>query len=315
MLKLRLATALVAALATSPATVAAEPAPADITSAPRVGAERRSAMTIDLYPGVAPGSEGWTRTERVQPHIVPGARMIRNVVKPTLEVFLPDPDKATGAGVIVAPGGGMRFVSYDTEGVWVAQWLAAHGVAAFVLKYRTVEMPADDDAFMAAVRTTFAAARANPAQTLPPEGAAIATKDGVRALQLARERAHEWQIDPDRIGMIGFSAGARVTVGVVSADAKPAFAAAIYGGAFGEEMKIGHPPPMFLAVSADDILAAGTVLDLFSKLRESGNAPELHFYHTGGHGYGLEQRDNSSAHWIEEFYWWLRSGGFLKTGH
>jgi acetyl esterase/lipase len=241
--------------------------------------------------------------------------MIRNVTTPTLEAYLPDPDKATGAGVIVAPGGGMRFLSYDTEGVWVAQWLAEHGVAAFVLKYRTIETPADDKAFAAALAAMFAQLAAAGGKGVGPlEGSALATADGVRALQVAREHAQEWRVDPNRIGFMGFSAGARVTVGVVSEGGKPAFAAPIYGGAFGETVNLSDAPPMFLAVSGNDGLAGPTELSLFEQLRAARKPVELHVYHTGGHGYGLEPHANSSAHWIDEFYWWLESNGWLKRG-
>lgn len=292
---------------------------AEASAAPsaRPGADLRPAATLRLYPGIAPGSEDWQQTERVSDHMAPGARLIRNVVAPTLEVYLPDPAIATGAGVVVAPGGGMRFLSYDTEGVWVAQWLAAHGIAGFVLKYRTVETPADDVAFVDMLRKMFEQLSKAPAgrRVGPLEGAEIATADGVRGLQVAREHAREWGVDPDRIGFMGFSAGARVTVGVVSEGAAPAFAAPIYGGAFGSTLNLENAPPMFLAVSADDVLAAPTVLELFEQLQGAGKSVELHVYHGGGHGWGLEERIRgaSVAHWIDAFYWWLESNGWLRS--
>ncbi|CAN7472016.1 alpha/beta hydrolase [Phenylobacterium sp. LjRoot164] len=307
-----LAAGLAAAILLAGAPALAQPTAA--AQATRLGAERKSVETIRLYPGVAPGSESWKQVERTTPHMAgQGSRLTRNVVSPTLEVFLPDPAKATGAGVIIAPGGGMRFLSYDTEGVWVAQWLAEHGVAAFVLKYRTVETPAGDLEFLQSLQAMFAKLGASPTGAGPLEGADFATADGVRALQVAKERAKDWKVDPSRIGIMGFSAGARVTVGAVDAGAKPAFAAPIYGGAFGEPLKLDDAPPMFLAVSSDDKLASPTVIELFTKLQAAGKSPELHVYHTGGHGYGLEAKANSSAHWIDEFYWWLESAGFLKT--
>lgn len=313
--KFVLVAGLAASLSLAPVHVSAQPATSK-AAAPRLGAARKPAATLRLYSGVAPGSEGWKQIERTMAHPSGGgARLIRNVVTPTIEVYLPDPDKATGAGVIVAPGGGMRFLSYDTEGAWVAQWLAERGIAAFVLKYRTVETPAGDAEFMRAMQAMFAALATAPRRGPGPlEGAAVATADGVRALELVRARAPEWRLDPNRIGFMGFSAGARVTVGVVGAGAKPAFAAPIYGGAFGEPLDLSAAPPMFLAVSGNDALAAPTVVDLFLKLREAGKSPELHVYHTGGHGYGLEPNDNSSAHWIDEFYWWMQSNGWLKPG-
>lgn len=295
---------------------AAHAEPAANQAAARVGADRQPAATIRLYPGVAPGSEGWKQVEITEPAPTGGSRSIRNVVTPTLEVYLPDPAKATGAGVVVAPGGGNRFLAYDSEGVWVAQWLAEHGVAAFVLKYRTLETPAGAAEYRQAIQQMFASFLSGPpgGGVRNLEGTGPATADGVRALQLARERAAEWKVDPKRIGFMGFSAGARVTVGVVAAGAKPAFAAPIYGGAFGEDLNLSDAPPMFLAVSVDDTLAAPTVFDLFEKLRQAGKRPELHVYHAGGHGWGMAGFKNTTAHWIDEFYWWLQSNGWLKPG-
>lgn len=305
--------AVAAALALAP--LGAMPAYAQLpAAADRLGVDRKATATLRLYPGVAPGSEGWKQVEVTQGP--PGSRMVRNVVTPTLEVYLPDPAKATGAGVVVAPGGANLFLSYDSEGVRVAQWLAEHGAAAFVLKYRTLETPAGEAEFAKTMRDLFARLGSTPAATgvRGLDGTGPATADGVRALQLAREHAPEWKVDPKRIGFMGFSAGARVTVGVVAAGAKPAFAAPIYGGAFGADLNFADAPPMFLAVSVDDTLAAPTVLDLFGKLRQAGKTPELHIYHAGGHGWGMAGHKNTTARWIDEFYWWLQSNGFLKSG-
>ena len=102
------------------------------------------AATLRLYSGTAPGSAHWTQVERTTTNPDTGGRMVRNVVTPTIEVFLPDRGKAVGLGVLIAPGGGFRFLSYDTEGVYVARWLAERGVVGVVLRYRTIETPPDD---------------------------------------------------------------------------------------------------------------------------------------------------------------------------
>lgn len=246
-----------------------------------------------------------------------GARMVRNVVDPTVEVYLPDPGKASGTGIVIAPGGAYRFLSYDSEGVWVAQWLAEHGIAAFVLKYRVNETSADDaEAFR---RPPPGSPPPLPRPTGPMSGAALAGADGLRAMELVRSRAADWGVRPDRIGIMGFSAGAGVTMSVVKGLAdgqQPLFAAPIYGGAFGEEGQAlaAKLPPFFLAVSADDALASSTVLPLFQQLISAGHKPELHVYHSGGHGWGMQRRNQSLDHWIQEFHWWLQSQGFVPSG-
>jgi acetyl esterase/lipase len=267
--------------------------------------------TLPLYPGVAPGSEAWTQVERTTVNPANGGRMVRNVVRPTLEVYRPDPGKAVGLGVVIAPGGGFRFLSYDTEGVQVARWLAERGITGMLLKYRTAETSADD-----------AVAMRRPAPGEAPsrvEGAAeIGAADGVRAMELARQHAAEWGLATDRIGIMGFSAGAQVTLGVVRALAgarPPLFAAPIYGGDFAnqDQPPPAGAPPMFLAVSVDDPLAAEVSLKLFQQLRAAGQRPELHVFHRGGHGWGMERHEDTADHWIEEFYWWLGSNGWLKA--
>lgn len=298
----------------------------------RLGAERKPLATVNLYPGVAPGSEDWKQVERVTTNPANGNRIIFNVVTPTLEVYLPDRDKATGVGVIIAPGGAMRLLSYDSEGVWVAQWLAARGIAGFVLKYRVNETPADGGRMggppPAGAGRNPPARPTPPAGGAPPAGAARPAggprplagsgpgiADGVRAVQLVRERATEWGVDPQRVGLMGFSAGALVTMGAVSKGARPSFAAPIYGGTWGDpELPLpAELPPIFIAVAGDDNLASPGALQLYQELQGRGAKPELHIYHTGGHGFGLEPRNNSSAHWIDEFYWWLESNGWLKS--
>jgi acetyl esterase/lipase len=276
----------------------------------RPGGDRKPVATVNLYAGVAPGSEGWTRVERTTNNAATGGRMVRNVVIPTIEAYLPDADRATGAGVIIAPGGAMRFLSYDTEGVWVAQWLAARGIAGFVLKYRVNETSPDD---AEALRRPAPGGQSVPgSQTLAD--APLAVADGIRALQLVREHAAEWAVDPAKVGFMGFSAGARVTVGVLAAGTRPAFAAPIYGGAFGASLDVsGALPPVFIAVAADDNTAGQTAHDFYEALRKAGHKPEFHVYHAGGHGFGLEPRNNSAGHWIDEFYWWMESNGWLAS--
>lgn len=266
------------------------------------------AQTLDLWPGPAPGSEGAGQVEVVSRFPTGAFDVVRNVTRPTLEVFRPEAGAATGAAVIIAPGGGFRYLTLQAEGSDVARVLAAHGVTAFVLKYRTLETPADDRAHW---RDFFAfmagAARANGTLDLD-SAAAQGTADGVQALSLVRKRAAEWNVDPERVGMVGFSAGAKVTSGVLLASdpaARPAFAGMIYGATFNDDALPAGLPPVFLAVAGDDRLAAPTVLDFYTAAVKGGQQPELHVYARGGHGFGMNRQGTSSDFWINDLLNWL----------
>ncbi|WP_296172120.1 alpha/beta hydrolase [uncultured Brevundimonas sp.] len=267
-----------------------------------------AAQTFDVWPGAAPGSEHAAQVEAVSPF--PGGRLdvVRNVTRPTLEVFRPAPGTATGAAVVIAPGGGFRYLTMQAEGRDVAQALVAHGVTAFVLKYRTLETPADDRAHWRDFFLFMAeAARSNGAFNLD-DASALGVADGLQALKVVRERAVDWDVNPDQVGMIGFSAGARVTAGaLLSSDpaARPAFAGLIYGASFNDAPLPADLPPVFLAVAGDDKLAAPTVLNFYQAAIRNGAQPELHIYANGGHGFGMNKQGKSSDFWIDDLLNWL----------
>lgn len=260
-----------------------------------------SAQTVDLWPGVAPGSENWTYVEK-RVNDAPGGAIVVNVVKPTLTAYLPKKGKATGTGVIVAPGGAFVALSIDAEGEAVARWLQAPGIAAFVLKYRLMEqrpggaMPSMPD-MMAAEK--------------------FAVADGMQAVKVVRENAARWSISPDRVGVVGFSAGATVaTTALFSDDAavRPNFAGVIYGGPFGGPASVPKDlPPVFLAWAQDDPIGENTTGKLFTAMKAAGYKPETHAYPAGGHGFGAKKQGLSSDHWIDSFHHWLQSQGFGKA--
>ena len=142
------------------------------------------------------------------------------------------------------------------------------------------------------------------------------SEDGVQALKVLRRRAAEFGLSPDRIGIIGFSAGAMVTSGVLlqeDAAARPAFAAPIYGGPFGEMPKIPQDlPPVFLAWAQDDQTAGRSCANFYAALKAAGSNPEVHIYKSGGHGFGMAVQGATSDHWIDSFYYWLEALGFTK---
>jgi acetyl esterase/lipase len=269
---------------------------------------------LDVWPGVAPGSDNW-RQHEASGSVGP-TPIVRNITHPTLTVFLPDPAHATGTGVIVAPGGGFMFLSIENEGVDVARALTSRGIAAFVLKYRTRETPADPPAFLTSL-STMTAPPGSDNGTPQTDPSVYAVADAVQALTVVRAHAQQWGLDPRRVGIVGFSAGARVAVGALlqdKAEARPSFAAPIYGGLFGTKADLPHDlPPVFAAVSTDDPISQSAV-DLFVALRASGAHSEFHVFNSGGHGFGMAHQGKTSDHWFDEFYWWMNDNGLLRAG-
>ena len=223
---------------------------------------------IPLGTGPLPGAtaaESW--------HSQYGSPFARNVTEATLTPFLPDQTKATGTAVIVAPGGGFRTLSMGNEGWDVARALADRGVAAFVLKYRLNQTPAGLDAFAGSMRevlTTTRIGSLSPAQAAA--GLAPQLADARAAFALVRARAGEWGVDPDRIGMIGFSAGAMLTMTTEFA-----------GGGFG----------------------------IVQSWRDADRPVEFHLYEQGGHGFGMYPKETTSTGWFEAWVSWLKMHGYL----
>lgn len=265
---------------------------------------------IELDTGLLPGAtvnESW--------HSQYGSLFARNVTVATLTPFLPDPAKATGTAIVVAPGGGFRTLSMSNEGWDVARALADQGVAAFVLKYRLNQTPADMAAFEQSMREMFSGA-ARPARPAPEEMMArIAPQiaDARAAFAMIRRRAPEWRIDADRIGMVGFSAGAMLTMATAlnGQDAKPAFIGNIYGP-LGAMTPPTDAPPLFVALAADDPLLGNTGYGLIDSWRTAKRPVEFHLYEQGGHGFGMYQKKTTSTGWFGAFSRWLGMHGYLK---
>ena len=256
---------------------------------------------LNIWPGPAPGSEHWTQQEKTF-KVDPVGTVVLNVVTPTLTVFLPDRTKATGTGVIVAPGGAFIALAIDVEGYEVARRLQQMGIAAFLLKYRVVEK-----------RTPGI-----PEMDMDTAGR-YGIADGIQALKTVRQHAAEWRIAPDRIGFMGFSAGAMVASGALlqpNASARPNFAALIYGGPFGVIPAIPPKlPPVFMAWAQDDAVALDPIVKFYDALRSAGIKPEAHIYSTGGHGFGVRHHGTSSDHWLDAFSGWLDAQGFAKPAN
>lgn len=260
-----------------------------------------SPTVIPLWAEGAPGFED----RREQPE---EARdyWVKNIHNPSLTVFLPPKDTANGAAVVICPGGGHRLLVYDAEGVEAARYLNSLGVAAFVLKYRL-----------------------GREQGTPYSIEKHALQDGRRAVRLVRSRAAEWNLDPKRIGMMGFSAGGEVVSMVAFAadqpdssapdpiervSARPDFVIYVYPGPLGiPEVIPAEAPPAFLLVANDDRGAARVIAGLFQKYRDAGAPVEAHIFARGGHAFNMGHRSQLETlkNWPQRMADWMQDNGIL----
>jgi acetyl esterase/lipase len=263
---------------------------------------------IPLETGPLPGAtvkESW--------HSQYGSAFARNVTEATLTPFLPDAAKATGAAVIVAPGGGFRTLSMQNEGWDVAKALAARGIAAFVLKYRLNQTPASMEEFDKSMKAMFSAPRPRPGADRMGANLGPQIADARAAFALVRARSGEWKVDPKRVGMVGFSAGAMLTMATTmgGGDARPAFIGDIYGPL--EPVTVpADAPPLFAALAADDPLFAGRGMGLIDSWVAAKKPVEFHLYGQGGHGFGMYPKETTSTGWFDAFYKWIVMNGFTK---
>ena len=282
MLKLALAIGLVSAMCAS----AAEP------------------PVVFLWPGGAPGSEGKTGDEvvKIQPA---GDHVISNVHKPSITVYLPPPEKATGAAVVIAPGGGHSALWVDHEGHNIARFLRDHGIAGFVLKYRLAR---EKDSTYTVAGTSL--------------------QDTQRAIKLVKSRAPEWAVDPARIGVIGFSAGGELAAlaathidegkagapdGMEHFSSKVAFFGLMYP-AIPKDMPLSKEmPPSFLVCGENDRQNISQGLpELYLAIKKAGGQAELHVYSKVGHGFGMRETTMGPvAQWPRRFFEWMELRGLL----
>jgi acetyl esterase/lipase len=263
---------------------------------------RQDHERIPLWSGGAPGSVARRSEAEVAKEY-----WVKNIHDPSITVYLPAPEKATGAAVVVVPGGGHRELVFDAEGRDPAAFLANLGVAAFALKYRLAREPGS-------AYTVAGDARA----------------DVYRALRLVRSRAAEWRLDPARIGVMGFSAGGEL-VGLVAygsgdgeanasdpidrVNGRPDFTIFVYPGP-GAVPANGIPksaPPAFLLAASDDPCCAVPTLRLLQLYRDAGLPVEAHIAARGGHGFNMGQRSTlkSVNTWPQRLADWLSDSGLL----
>jgi endo-1,4-beta-xylanase len=271
-----------------------------------------SANVPNQSPNPTPEIVNWR--DEVEPTSPAGENLhfpvVTNIHNPSITPYFPAPGKATGIALIVAPGGGHMFLSINHEGYDVAQWFADHGVTCFLLKYRLARAPG----------STY---------KIDPDALA----DARRAVRLVRARAAEFHIDPDRVGLIGFSAGGELATGIVNnpedAAANPTdeidrqsarlnFQCLLYpGNSAGVAAVAGVAvPPTFLAASADDRqdISAG-LANAYLRIKALNVPVELHLFNAGGHGFGVRPRAIAENQWPNDLLAFLNDRGVLHQGH
>jgi endo-1,4-beta-xylanase len=263
------------------------------------------AAELPLWPGDAPGSEGKTEAEIVVTS-PGGERSVSSIHHPSITPFLPAPEKATGAAILVIPGGGHSKLCVDHEGCNIAQWLADHGIAAFVLKHRLAR---------------------EKGSTYTIEQHAM--DDTRRAMRTIRSRAAEWKIDPAKLGAMGFSAGGELVAQasqkadnsdpaakdpIDQKDARPSFQILIYPGRSDDILPEKDAPPAFLACGENDRkdIAQG-LPEAYLRFKRAGASAELHVYANTGHGFGMRASNKGpAAAWPDDLAKWMLAKGFLS---
>jgi acetyl esterase/lipase len=282
-----------------------------------VGHAASANTTLDVWPGRAPGEKGEGEKGDIGPeHFQPPQKeakpikRLTNVTQPTITIYQPDKARNTGAAVVICPGGGYSILAMDLEGEEVAAWLNSIGVTGIVLKYRV------------------------PARKgQPPHLAPL--QDAQRGMSLVRSHAREWNVDPARIGILGFSAGGHLAAATATnhdrrsyspiddidkISCRPDFAVLLYpayllaGDKLAPEIRVtSQTPPTFFVHASDDGLSPANSITMYLALRKAKVPAELHVYATGGHGFGLRPSDHPCSTWPDRCAAWMKSQGILRA--
>lgn len=269
---------------------------------------------INLYDGVAPGSDSWTWKEGVyEPG--PGRTMLYNVIEPEITYYRAADSLRTGAAMLVAPGGAFHILSIENEGNQVAEFLNGLGIDAFVLKYRLSRTYSDNP--MEELRPLMR--NSEKLDSINAPIVEMATQDGIKALEYMHQNAQKLGLDTAKVGMIGFSAGGTLTMSVLLSapqEIKPDLVAPIYlykPAVIGDSYPTATTP-MFIAVASDDALKfVPHSIDLYQEWIQEGHPTELHIYESGDHGFGMAPKGTASDQWPSDFTNWLEQRSWL--GH
>lgn len=267
-------------------------------------------QVLNVWPGAAPGENGQIGEEKFLEQ-KPGEKQVKrlsNVTKPTISLYRPAKEKDIGAAVVICPGGGYSILAWDLEGEEVAAWLNSIGVTGILLKYRVPK-------------------RADLPKHVPP------LQDAQRAMSLVRSRAAEWGIDPNRIGMLGFSAGGHLSAAASTnfdqrayetideidrVSCRPDFAVLIYPGGIVEKGELtpeirvsSQTPPIFFAHANDDPVSPENSAVMYLALKRASVPAELHIFASGGHGFGLRPSEHPCSAWPKRCEEWMKSRAYL----
>ena len=287
---------------------------------PVVGADHP--LVVEIWPGQVPDESGNIGAERVvmspkldrkQVEVTEPTRMVTDVTKPTLTIYRPAKDKDTGTAILICPGGGYWNLYWQLEGEEVAAWLNSLGVTGIILKYRVPRRPDEP--------------KGEPARR--------PLQDAQRAVSLVRSRAIQWGIDPQRIGMVGFSAGGHLALATATnfekrtygpiddidkISCRPDFAILVYSGYLKAKdkdelapgLRIRRGRPIFLVHGGDDIVSPPGTACSYLALKRAGVPAELHIYATATHDFGVRPSDHPYSTWTDSCAHWLRHQGFLQ---
>ena len=268
---------------------------------------------IPLYPGTPPGSTPETYPEKEYFSKVWNTEVVSNVTKPSLTVFKPSAATGNGTAAVICPGGGFMALSITSEGTEVAKYLTERGVTTFVLKYRLARTGEDATQEFATAFNDREKFREMIGKVIP-----LSVADGRAAMVYVKQHAAEYGVNPEHVGILGFSAGGTVAAGAAlhyAPEGRPAFVAPIYAAAsmFKETPVPDDAPPIFIAAATDDNLGlAPESVALYQKWVEAHKSAELHMYAKGGHGFGMRKHEIPTDHWIDRFAEWLQLENFLK---
>jgi len=270
-------------------------------------------VNIRLYKSRPSGSENWTWTEKTSDKNIHKLMVSYNVVDPSLTVFSPEPNAANGTAVIVCPGGGFHFLAIDWEGNDVAKLLVKKGITVFVLKYRLVPITGDDP-FKGDSPENQKAWDDEAIPIIP-----LAVEDARTAIKYVRDHAKEYNLVPNRVGIMGFSAGGRVAASTAfdyNKNTRPDFVAPIFADmpeALQTKAVQSDAPPLFLACAQDDEFGFGKhAIGMYNNWYDAKRPVEMHLFVKGGHGFGVGTPKNTTHHWIDKFGEWLVLEGVMK---
>jgi len=275
------------------------------------GALAEKSVTLQVWPEKAPGEKGEVGEEKVlPPRGGKPVRRVTNVTEPALTLYQPPEEKRTGTAVVVCPGGGYNILAIDLEGEEVCEWLNSIGVTAVLLKYRVPRR------------------KNRPKHEAP-------LQDAQRAVSIVRSKAKEWGIRPDRIGILGFSAGGHLSAATATnfdrrayepldkidaTSCRPDFAVLVYPAYLAEKGELqpeirvtGDTPPVFFAHAHDDGISSAGSIAMYLALKGAGVPAELHIYTSGGHGFGLRPSEHPAHTWPDRCEDWLRSQDLLPA--